>query len=138
MIFSGFRPYPLSFFLYSPFKVDDRFQWKENFLLMQQNSFFPRKQNIINIKLIFLFIFKMKKNQWQFLQVNSSEAEFKEFEPLHKFKRRLKYGLFHLKLYSMFQDLNRRSIETGFWDFWFIRFGHWLIKTERPWGHCPT
>ena len=37
------------------------------------------------------------------------EAEFKEFEP------RLKYGWFHLKLYSMFQDLSLRSIETGFW-----------------------
>ena len=36
-----------------------------------------------------------------------SEAEFKEFDP------RLKFGWFHLKLYSMFQDLSRRSIETG-------------------------
>ena len=33
------------------------------------------------------------------------EAEIKEF----------KYGWFHLKLYSIFQDLSRRSIETGFW-----------------------
>ena len=38
------------------------------------------------------------------------EALFKEFEP------RLKYGLFHLKLYSIFQDFSRRSIETGFWQ----------------------
>ena len=38
-----------------------------------------------------------------------SEAEFKEFDP------RLKYGWFHLKLYSMFQNLRRRSIETDFW-----------------------
>ena len=38
-----------------------------------------------------------------------TEAEFKEFEP------RLKYGGSHLKLYSIFQDLGRRSIETGFW-----------------------
>ena len=29
-------------------------------------------------------------------------------------KRWLKYGWFHLKLYSMSQDLSRRSIETGF------------------------
>ena len=36
-----------------------------------------------------------------------SEAELKEFDP------RLKFGWFHLKLYSMFQDLGRRSIETG-------------------------
>ena len=38
----------------------------------------------------------------------SPEAEFKEF----------KYGWFQLKLYSMFQDLSRRSTETGFWWIW--------------------
>jgi len=38
-----------------------------------------------------------------------TEAEFNEFE------RWLKYGWFHLKLYSMFQYLSWRSIETGFW-----------------------
>ena len=43
---------------------------------------------------------------------NKLEAEFKEFKP------RLKYGWFHLKSYSMFQDLNRRSIETEFWAIW--------------------
>ena len=43
------------------------------------------------------------------------EAEFKEFDRRLKFETRLKYGWFHLKLYSMFQDLSRRSIETGFW-----------------------
>ena len=35
-----------------------------------------------------------------------------------KFKTRLKYGWLHLKLYSMFQDLSRCSIETGFWQIW--------------------
>ena len=35
-------------------------------------------------------------------------AEFKEFERRFKFKPRLKYGWFHLKLYQMFQDLSRR------------------------------
>ena len=44
---------------------------------------------------------------------SASEAEFKE---LLKFKPRLKYGWFHLKLYSIFQDLSRRLIETGFWQ----------------------
>ena len=39
------------------------------------------------------------------------KAEFKEFEP------RLKYGWFHLKLYSMFQNLSRLSIVTGFGGF---------------------
>ena len=41
-------------------------------------------------------------------------AEFKEFEQRLKFKPRLKYGWFHLKMYYIFQDLSRRSIETGF------------------------
>ena len=31
-----------------------------------------------------------------------NEAEFKEFEPQLKFKPRLKYGWFHLKLYQIF------------------------------------
>ena len=45
-----------------------------------------------------------------------SEAEFKEFEPRFKFKPQLRYGWFHLKPYQIFQDLSRRSIETGFWQ----------------------
>ena len=43
------------------------------------------------------------------------ETKFHEFERWLKFKPRLKYGWFQLKLYSMFQNLTRRSIETGFW-----------------------
>ena len=43
------------------------------------------------------------------------EAEFKEFEPRLRFKQRLKYDWFHFKLYSIFQDLSLRSIQTGFW-----------------------
>ena len=42
-------------------------------------------------------------------------AEIKEFERRLKFEPRLKQGWFHLKLYQMFQDLSRRSIEAGFW-----------------------
>ena len=34
--------------------------------------------------------------------------EFKEFERWFKFKPRLKYGWFHLKLYQMFPDFSRR------------------------------
>jgi len=49
------------------------------------------------------------------LDSKCTKAEFKEFERRLKFKPRLKYGWFHLNLYSMFQDLSRRSIETGFW-----------------------
>ena len=56
---------------------------------------------------------------------NLLEAEFKEFEP------RLKYGWCHIKVYSIFQNLIRRSIETGFWGFdtrlKFIKFGLCII-----------
>ena len=42
------------------------------------------------------------------------EAEFKEFEPQLKFKPWLKYGWFHKKMYSIFQDLSRRlNSDTG-------------------------
>ena len=51
-------------------------------------------------------------------KIDNSEAEFKEFEPWLKFQTQLKYGWFHLKLYSILQDLSRRSIETGFWVIW--------------------
>ena len=47
---------------------------------------------------------------------NLSEAELEEFEPRLKFERRLKYGRFHLKLYTMFQDLRRTQLK-------FIKFG---------------
>ena len=42
---------------------------------------------------------------------------FKEFEARLKIKyeTRFKHGLFHLKLHSVFRDLSRRSIGTGFW-----------------------
>ena len=58
------------------------------------------------------------------------EAEFKEFEPRLKFKPRLKYGWFHLKLYSIFHELSLRSIETGSWQIeaaaqnWDTHFGN--------------
>jgi len=48
-------------------------------------------------------------------QAKRTEAEFKEFEPRLKFETRPKYGWFYLRLWSMFQDLSRRSIETVFW-----------------------
>ena len=41
---------------------------------------------------------------------------YHQFCPTYKIKPRLKYGWFHLKLYSIFQDLSRRSIETGLWQ----------------------
>ena len=44
-----------------------------------------------------------------FLHINATQ-----FESHIKFKLRLKSGWVHLKLYSIFQDLSQRSIETGF------------------------
>ena len=41
------------------------------------------------------------------LESTDPEAEFQEFESRLIFATRLKYGWFDLKLYSMFQDLNR-------------------------------
>ena len=83
-------------------------------------------------KLSELNTFKARK----FYHICWSEAEFKEFEQRFTFKPRLKFGWFHLNLYWIFQDLNRRSIETGallkpaFGGFEtrlkFIKFGHWL------------
>jgi len=55
-------------------------------------------------KILKSFIMKLKWNDF-FLKM-CPEAEFKE------------YDWFHLKLYSMFQDLSRRSIKTGFWRIW--------------------
>ena len=43
-------------------------------------------------------------------KLNKPVAEFKEFERRYKFKSRFKYGLFHFKLYQMFQNLSRRWI----------------------------
>ena len=51
-------------------------------------------------------LMKFRKN----ISLKRRVAEFKEFEPRFKFKPRLNYGWFHLKLYQMFQDLSRRSI----------------------------
>jgi len=62
-----------------------------------------------------------------YMSSKRAEAEFNEFEPRLKFETRLKFGWFHLKLYSVFQDLSRRSIETVFCGFKtrlkFIKFG---------------
>ena len=44
------------------------------------------------------------------IKFKQTVAEFKEFEQWFKFKPRLKYGWFHLKLHQMFQDLSRRLI----------------------------
>ena len=68
---------------------------------MQLEIYFP-KYTDLHSKIEYIFV------------AEQPEAEFKEFRPRLKFKLRLKYGWFHLELYSIFQDLSRRSIETGF------------------------
>ena len=62
-----------------------------------------------------------KKITFHFMKIFSNvnkfpqpETEFKEFD-LRLFKPWLKFGWFRLKLYLIFQDLSRRSFETGFW-----------------------
>ena len=45
-------------------------------------------------------------------------TEFKDFEPWLKFKPRLKYGWFQLKLYSIFQDFAGAQLKPFFLDFW--------------------
>ena len=59
--------------------------------------------------------YKIKRLKlFEYLNIDKSllgpVAEFKEFERRFKFKPRLKYGWFHLKLSQMFQDLSRRLI----------------------------
>ena len=47
-----------------------------------------------------------------------SRGRFKElYAPRLKFEMRLKYSWLHLKLYSMFQDLSRRSLKPVFGGF---------------------
>ena len=53
---------------------------------------------------------QFKETKHGYLIYKRPVAEFKEFERQFKFKPRFKYGWFHLKLYQMFQDLNRRLI----------------------------
>ena len=69
------------------------------------------------------------------------EAEFKELEPRLKFKPLVKYYWFHLKLYSMLQDLSGRSIATGFFcgfktGLKFIKFGHCTLDISILVTHC--
>ena len=52
----------------------------------------------------------------------SPETKFKEFEPW------LKYGWFHLKLYSMFQDISRRPIGGFEMQLKLIKFGFWYFQ----------
>ena len=50
--------------------------------------------------------------QFQNKDKKIENSESKEFESRLKFETHLKYGWFHLKLYSMFQDFSQRSIKT--------------------------
>ena len=59
----------------------------------------------------------MPIKKWH-LKLSLQRPNFEEFEPRLKFDMQLKYGWFHLKLYLLFQDLSRRSIEIGFWWIW--------------------
>ena len=65
--------------------------------------------------LMFIGLFKLKK--YHPISVFSPEAGFEEFEPRFKFKLRLKYGWFHLKLYSIFQVLAGAQLKPVFGGF---------------------
>ena len=54
-----------------------------------------------------------------------TEAEFKEFEP------RLKYSWFHLKFNSIFKDLSRGWIETGFCKIQAAAQIHWIRTRDK-------
>jgi len=95
------------------------FKQKIKLRKLQQLSFIFKKpliqriqmwKNIGNIFKTYLCI--SERNVWipfkdVCVNIVQSVAEFKEFERRFKFKPRFKYGWFHLKLYQMFQDLNR-------------------------------
>ena len=78
----------------------------------------PAEWNYVERIISPIYGLKKRKNLICKFYKIESEAEFKKFEPRLKFKLRLKYGWFHLKLYSILQDLSRRSIETGFGGIW--------------------
>ena len=68
------------------------------------------------------------------------DAEFKEFEPRLKFETRLKYGWFHLSLYSMFQDLSRHgsnSLKSKLMTFLNLKFLYYNISLQ-PLKFKPT
>ena len=56
-------------------------------------------------------------------------AEFKEFERRFKFKPRLKYSWFHLKLYQMFQDFGGFKPRIKFFKF---HLWNTIIQTCSP------
>ena len=70
-------------------------------------------KNLPNLKLFLFYNVNKLETQlsaWKLSFPNKSQpvAEFKEFGRWFKFKPRLKYGWFHLKLYQMFPDLSQR------------------------------
>ena len=71
-----------------------------------------------------------KDKRYLIVIYGNPEAEFKEFESRLKFKQRLKYGWFHLKLYLIFQDAGAqlKPVFGGFETrLKFIKFGHRLL-----------
>ena len=67
----------------------------------------------INIPLIVL---SCRIHSLKYQRSTKSQAELEVFLLRLKFKPQLKFSWFHLKLYLIFQDLSRRSIQTSFWQ----------------------
>ena len=71
----------------------------------EDHNFLTYDDPKIKLNLLLFICFNALFNYFTKKEISLLEAEFKEFEP------RLKYGW-----YLIFQDLSRRSLETGFWQ----------------------
>ena len=83
-----------------------KFALKKNFLISKNKYFEEGKAYAVEPVIV-----QSKIENKKILQI-SLEAEFNNFEPRLKFETQLKYSWFHLKMYLMFHELSRRSIET--------------------------
>ena len=82
---------------------------KHFYVFTLKQSFFSLFVNFFNFHLQIVFYCPLKSSLLINCKKNvNPESEFKEFEPRLKLETRLKYSWFHLRLYSMFQDLSRR------------------------------
>ena len=86
-----------------------------NYIFVKLRNFICRVLSNATVDKIWLNQFLVIIEYYEHYQKNfRTEAEFKEFQPWLKFEMRIKYGWFHSKFYSMFQDLSRRSILNRF------------------------
>ena len=68
----------------------------------------------VQVESCLMFKAFLRRNELSLSRKLEFSNEIEGFERWLKFETQLKYGWFHLKLYSMLQDLSLRSIETDF------------------------